>query len=400
MSIVVTRSPSPPLWAQRSEVVERKGVGHPDTICDAIMDAASVALCARYVEACGRVLHHNLDKALLVAGGTSVRLGGGVVDAPMRLVFGDRATYEVGRERIDVGGIVQASAARWLREHLRYVDPDEHVVFQNEIKPGAPELVDLFARGELGANDTSVGVGYAPLTPCERLVLDLESHVQDPKFKRRFPEIGEDVKVLGARDGADLDLIVAAAFVDRHVPSEREYFARKEEVRAAIEGYAREAWGPNGAVAVSLNALDRPGRGIAGMYLTVLGTSAESGDSGQVGRGNRANGLTNASRPMSAEAVPGKNPVSHIGKIYNVLADEIAQRIHAEVDGVREAYVRLVSRIGAPVSQPAHTIIDIAVDDGAPIERAEAAARRIAADSLAQVDALVERLTRGAVRVW
>ena len=66
------------------------------------------------------------------------------------------------------------------------------------------------------------------------------------------------------------------------------------------------------------------------MYLTLLGTSAEQGDSGQVGRGNRVCGLISLNRPMSVEAAAGKNPVSHVGKIYNVLAHELAMRIYAE----------------------------------------------------------------------
>ena len=64
----------------------------------------------------------------------------------------------------------------------------------------------------------------------------------------------------------------------------------------------------------------RHDRGAGGMYLTVLGTSADGADGGQVGRGNRVNGLISLHRPMSTEAAAGKNPVSHVGKIYNLLA--------------------------------------------------------------------------------
>jgi len=81
-----------PVEDQDIEIVERKGLGHPDTLCDAIANYASVALCHEYQRAFGRILHHNLDKALLVAGGSCPKAGGGTVEKPMRLILGDRAT--------------------------------------------------------------------------------------------------------------------------------------------------------------------------------------------------------------------------------------------------------------------------------------------------------------------
>jgi S-adenosylmethionine synthetase len=50
------------------EIVERKGLGHPDTLCDAAMEHISQALSEAYLERFGAILHHNCDKGLLVAG--------------------------------------------------------------------------------------------------------------------------------------------------------------------------------------------------------------------------------------------------------------------------------------------------------------------------------------------
>ena len=47
------------------EIVEHKGIGHPDTMCDALAEAFGVALARDYRERFGRVLHFNVDKALL-----------------------------------------------------------------------------------------------------------------------------------------------------------------------------------------------------------------------------------------------------------------------------------------------------------------------------------------------
>jgi len=86
-----------PIEKQKLEIVERKGLGHPDSICDAIMDQISVRLSRAYLEKFGAIMHHNADKSLLVAGEIETIFGGGSVKKPMLLIFGDRATFEVDR---------------------------------------------------------------------------------------------------------------------------------------------------------------------------------------------------------------------------------------------------------------------------------------------------------------
>jgi S-adenosylmethionine synthetase len=88
------------------------------------------------------------------------------------------------------------------------------------------------------------------------------------------------------------------------------------------------------------------------MYLSVLGTSADDADSGAVGRGNQVNGIIALHRPRGSEAAAGKNPVSHVGKIYSVLTHLLADQIYTQVSGVREVVVWLCSRIGDPVDRP------------------------------------------------
>ena len=385
-----------PAGQQRFELVERKGTGHPDTICDAIMEDVSRALCREYQRAFGRVLHFNVDKCLLAAGRTAPRPGGGRVIEPMRLIFGGQAAAECGGKRIDVGAIAGSTARRWLSDHLRFVDPERHVVFQNEIKEGSPELTDLFARETIGANDTSVAVGYAPLSETERLVLWCERELNSPAFKQRFPEAGEDVKVMGYRRDGELTLTVALAMVDRFLPDAAAYFARKREIAAALaERLARESRTLD-RVSVNLNTLDDPARGDAGMYLTVLGTSAECGDCGQVGRGNKVNGLISLNRPIGTEAAAGKNPVSHVGKIYTLLTQRLAARIHEQVPGVREVDVWLGSQIGAPLDQPAVAFARLVLAPGAAPAGARAAAAAVIRQGLAELDQFTAQLIRGA----
>jgi S-adenosylmethionine synthetase len=379
------------------EIVERKGLGHPDSICDAVMDRISQALSRAYLERFGAILHHNCDKGLLVAGQVERRLGGGRVLEPMRLVIGDRATAAVDKEELAVADIAVATARAWFRENLRFVDPERHLRYQVELKAGSEELASLFVgrKGVLGANDTSAAVGYAPLSETERLVLETERHLNSSAFKVRFPETGEDVKVMGIRMGRRVDLTVAMPLLDAYVGSEVEYFRRKEAVTEAFLGHIRTHLKELELGEVTLNHLDRRGTGMAGMYLSVLGTSAEDADSGEVGRGNQVNGLIALNRPRASEAAAGKNPVSHVGKIYNVLTHLLANRIYAEVPGLREVVVWLCSRIGEPVDQPRIASLQVALQPGVTLPDVAAPIRQVVQEELARMPVFCEELAEG-----
>ena len=388
-----------PVSDHEVEIVERKGVGHPDSICDAIMDRVSIALSKEYQKQFGAILHHNIDKAFLVAGDAEIRLGGGRVTDPMRLIFGDRATYSLNGKSIPINDIAISTAKRWIKEHLRFVDPDEHVVYDVQIKQGSPELVDIFSRDVPGANDTSAAVGYAPLTETERLVLSSENYMNSPAFKALFPEAGEDIKVMGFRRGKELNLTAAVAFVDKFVDSEDVYFRRKGQMHEAVEEFISGEVKTLGKVSLSLNTLDQRGRGLGGMYLSVTGTSAESGDSGQIGRGNKVNGVIALNRPMGTEAAAGKNPVSHVGKIYTVMTHQVASRIYQEVRGIREVYVWMLSQIGSPIDQPKVAAAQVILEKRARQSAATRKVREILERELAGISALTRQLAEGAFPV-
>ena len=363
-NIIVDDLKQTPLEKQRMEIVERKGLGHPDYMCDAIMDQISVSLSKEYLEKAGSILHHNVDKSLLVAGETELKFGGGIVKQPMLFVFGDRATSNINGTEIDVGDIAIKAAKDWFKENMRFIDPDKHVKYQSELKPGSVGLVDIFKRRGrvLGANDTSAAVGYAPLTRTENIVFKTERYLNSKEFKQHYPESGEDIKVMGFRNNNDLQLTIAMAFVDRFINSEENYFEKKEKIVDEIHRFVAVNTDFE-SVDVKLDTLDMRGRGIGGLYLTVLGTSADSGDSGEVGRGNRVNGLISLNRPFCSEAASGKNPVSHVGKIYNFLTFRMAQRIYDEVSELEEVYIWLLSKIGNPIDHPAAAVAQVVMKD-------------------------------------
>ncbi|MBN1928970.1 MAG: methionine adenosyltransferase [Chlorobiaceae bacterium] len=398
-NITIERAFAIPMDEQPIELVERKGVGHPDTICDSIMEAVCVDLCGYYEQHFGHICHHNIDKGLLVAGRSMPKPGGGLILEPMKLIFGDRATYTCNGQFVPVGDIAEAAAKRWISEHLRFVDPDGHLLFQNEIKPGSPELTDAFARKVIGANDTSVGVGYAPFSETERIVLAAEQHLNSAALKERFPEAGEDIKIMGYRFHRSLTLTVAIAFVDRFVTDAARYFERKAALREELQNFIASRNHRFDSVSIDINTLDDPSRGEGGMYLTVLGTSAEGGDCGQVGRGNRVSGLIPFNRPQTTEAAAGKNPVNHVGKIYNILSHELAGTIHRELAGVREVVVSLCSQIGKPVDRPLVASAQITPEPDADFTELKRQAAAIIDRELDSIGTFSRKLAAGAFRI-
>lgn len=384
-----------PVDREAVEIVERKGVGHPDSICDSAMDRISVALSREYIKRFGAVLHHNIDKGLLVAGQVEKTFGGGRVIRPMEFIIGDRATFKAGKVSIPVARIARDTVAEWFRENLRNVDVKRDVKVRVALQPGSMELADIFARkgGIRGANDTSASVGYAPLTPTERAVLETERFINSPAFKLRFPETGEDVKVMGIRRGKDLDITAACPLLAGLVRSEKEYFHKKAAIYRAIMGFLSAF--PFDRITLNLNTLDAKGHGIKGVYLSLIGTSAEDADSGQVGRGNRVNGVISLNRPMGTEAAAGKNPVSHVGKIYTVLAHRIASEIYERIEGISEVYVWLLSQIGSPIDEPKCVYIKVIPGKGMDKRAVKRTAPLIVEEFLSGIAAFTGELARG-----
>ncbi|MEM1923520.1 MAG: methionine adenosyltransferase [Pyrobaculum sp.] len=401
--IVVEKVDKTPVAQRLVEIVERKGQGHPDYIADGISEWVSRYLSRYYLENFGVILHHNVDKTLVVGGQAAPRFGGGEVLQPIYILVSGRATNEVktrdGVVKVPLGPIVVKAARDWIKQNFRFLDPDLHVVIDYKIGQGSADLVgiyDLGARTIPLANDTSVGVGYAPLTPLENLVYRTERLLNSRDFKAKYPEVGEDVKVMGVRVGRDIKLTVAAAIISRLTKDKSHYLSVKEDIKKSIEDMAAKIV-PDYNVEVTINAADKPEYDI--YYLTVTGTSAEHGDDGMTGRGNRANGLITPMRSMSLEAAAGKNPVSHVGKIYNVVAQRIADKIYAEVKGITEAYVEIVSQIGRPINEPKILNIEI-IKEGELTGEIRREIEAIARGELEKIAYITEYILRGEVSLY
>jgi S-adenosylmethionine synthetase len=403
-NIQVERAPVPPIEKQPLEIVERKGVGHPDTLLDAIVEETGRNLCRYYKSQFGRIFHMNVDKGSLAGGRARVEFGGGEMLEPIYICVVGRATTEVLDKDgtityVPYGKIALDSIKHTLKDTLRNLDPLQHVLMDYRIKSGSADLTSVFdGAGEAipRANDTSFGVGFAPLSETEQIVFQTEHLLNSDKFKRKHPEVGEDIKVMGLRTDNKIQLTVAAAIIAKHTQDKDHYAGVISDIKNATIDQAVKL--TDREVLAEINTADRPKENL--FYLTITGTSAEMGDDAGVGRGNRGNGLITPCRPMSLEATAGKNPVNHTGKLYNVLAQRAAERIIKEEARVSEAYVKILSRIGHPLDQPLVASAELVVADGASWNSVRDNVTAIVDAEVASVGTLQDLLIDGKISLF
>ena len=379
--------------AQDVEIVERKGLGHPDSLCDGIAEHVSQALAREYIDRVGKVLHYNTDETQLVAGSAAPTFGGGEVIDPIYLLITGRATKEYEGTKIPAETIALGAAREYINENFPFIDFGTEVVVDVKLGEGSGDLQEVF--GEDGkqvpmSNDTSFGVGHAPLTETEKIVLETERQLNG-RYSDENPAVGQDIKVMGKREGDEIDVTVAAAIVDQYVADIEEY----DEVITGIRNFVEDLAGKHTDRGVTVHVNTADDYEDEAIYLTTTGTSAEQGDDGSVGRGNRANGLITPNRSMSMEATSGKNPVNHIGKIYNLLSTEIARTVVDEVDGIEEIRIRLLSQIGQPIDRPHVADATLVTEDGVEISDIEADVAAIVDRELRNVTDITERVIDG-----
>ena len=362
------------------EIVERKGIGHPDSLCDGIAERISVEYtrwCQENLDAC---LHHNFDKVQLVAGEVEVGYGHGRLLKPIHIQIAGRGTPAFQGRKVPMDDIAIQAAKLHVRETMRYLDPDRHMVIDSYAGRGAEEL--QYVVDHVTANDTSFGVSHWPRSGLEHAVYETAQYI-NYELIDQFP-VGEDVKVMGMRRNGELTLTVAMPFIAARIGDATEYEEIKKAAEAAIQEYSAQL--DDRKVKVMVNTADDVANDA--VYLTLTGTSAEMGDDGAVGRGNRVNGVIAPFRSTSLEAACGKNPISHVGKVYNVLALLAAQDIIERVPTVRAVTVHVLSQIGAPLDQPLVATALVHATNGHLTPSAQADVQSVLDEHLADVSSL------------
>ncbi len=383
-NIVVTEVTGHSIEDNPVEIVERKGIGHPDSLCDGIAERISVEYTRWCEENLGVLLHHNFDKVQLVAGEVDVGYGGGHMLQPIRIQIAGRGVPSFDGRKVPLDTIAIDAAKKHVRETMRYLDPDRHMVIDSYAGRGAEEL--QYVVDHVTANDTSFGVSHWPRSGLEHAVYETAQYI-NYELIDRFP-VGEDVKVMGLRRNGELTLTVALPFMADKIADVTEYAEARDAAEATIREYASQL--DHRKVRVMVNTADDLDNDA--VYLTLTGTSAEMGDDGAVGRGNRVNGVIAPFRATSLEAACGKNPISHVGKVYNVLALQAAQDLVEQIPDVEEATVYLLSQIGAPLDQPLMANALVRPVNGSLTTSVQADVESLLDEQLAQVHDIRKRI--------
>ena len=318
------------------EIVERKGIGHPDTLADGIAEAISIEYSKVCIEKFGHVLHHNVDKLYIGAGKVERDFGKYKVIEPIKIVVNGRMSDMFGNQKLDIKKIQIESAKKYIKQIIPQIDAETDVVVEanatqicalkNWYKPES--INDLPEATRLVANDTSVCVSHYPFTIAERLAYELEKHFWEKTNKQiifTYKDIGQDIKVMVFRKGKDFDITMCIPLLSTFTNSKTYYLARVKELEKCMLSLATEIVGDKlSTISLTVNPpLEKP-------YILGLGSCVENGEEGLVGRGNSLNGIISICRPHSMEAFSGKNPVYHTGRVLGYLTEKLAKAIYEE----------------------------------------------------------------------
>ncbi|AGI47523.1 Archaeal S-adenosylmethionine synthetase [Thermoplasmatales archaeon BRNA1] len=397
-----------PVPMRQIEIVERKGIGHPDSVADNIAETVSEALCKMYKDEIGHVLHHNTDQTEVVAGRSKSQFGGGKIIKPVYVLMDGRATTVINKKGEEILLPVESTALKGVTAMLKrdypLLDLESDIILDTKLGMGSDDLTGVYKASNYLSNDTSFGVGYAPFSITDTLTFQTEQFINGKAYKKKLPEAGQDVKVMCSRVGDKITMTIACAMVDRFIEDKTAYKSAVEQLTKDVTENALDIIDKAGSkvkLKVEVNTGDDYKRNV--LYTTVTGLSQENGDDGSVGRGNRCNGLITPYRPMSMEATSGKNPITHVGKIYNVLSNKIAQDVAKKIKADAEIHVRLLSQIGHTISDPLNAAIDIiapGADANPKLPKWQQEAYSIAAEWLDNIDKVSEDIINGKIRTF
>lgn len=355
------------------EIVERKGRGHPDTLSDHLAELLSRTYSKYTRDTYGVILRHQFDKLSLMGGKCDVRFGGGNFRSPVRLLINGRATPKIGGEAVEFRDLLINAAAKFLEKELRNFKflTNCRVMWENtsnstrgmiDSKHGGNSAIhhrfhprnlkDLPEATTPIANDTAVGCAWAPYTPLEKLVLDIEQTMTSDNTWSTFPWMGSDCKIMACRSKMEVNLTVSIPQLSTYVHSVSEYKNNYDITLSIIQKIIDDSQFRN--VQVTLNPGDNTDKEM--LYLRFTGSCIESGDEGQVSRGNRIGGTISSRRPFSIEGLSGKNPSYHAGKIYSAAAWELANNIWVQQQVPCEVFI--ASQIDRPLNDPWVVIIN------------------------------------------
>lgn len=352
------------------EVVERKGIGHPDTVADQLAEITSIAFTKYCLEEFGYPLAHNVDKIGLMGGKSYIDYEVGRLEKPIRVLLNGRLTRDFAGREIPVLDIVLQAMKTQLGKALPELDVDTQVRFIDESTDYSKYSYKFHPRGvedvpelqDAYASDTVAVVSTYPNTPTENITLALEGFFYDRDGKPRFSDIGQDIKVMVRRIGRDYKITLAVPFFAKDIKNESAYWSRKDDIEKQLFMFARELLSEANSVQLFVNTQDNfrhkrneplPARAL---YLVTTGGALDFGEEGFVGRGNNRHGIIPSMRPYTMEAPYGKNPKYHAGKVLAVVADNIAVEIGERFECETEVWI--MPNNSDPLLKPSFVVVN------------------------------------------
>ena len=362
---------------QNFEVVETKGKGHPDNICDTLAEKISANYSKYCLDNYGVILRHMIDKLAILGGGSKVLYGGGSMTSPIRILVNGRFTNKYNNEIINYMEIVKKTIIDYFKElfplldikkYLEIIDNTHHnegpgVVFNsdnstNNERENFFEAINktdaLNHNNHNRCNDTSTTVSYFPMSKLEKTVLNIEKLLNSKEYKEVHPWVGSDIKVMGIRKGKTIEITSCVPLISKYVISLDDYKNKLNDIKKNIKIKTQKLF-KNNDILICLNTRDDYNNN--DLYMTLIGSAVESGDEGAVGRGNRSRGVIPFCRNFSMEAACGKNPVYHTGKLFTAIGDLISQRIYEKYHV--ENVVYCTSKMGDQIENPWNISIEL-----------------------------------------
>lgn len=349
------------------EIVERKGIGHPDTVADAVAERISVDYSKYCLEHFGAVLHHNVDKFAILGGLVGVEWGKAKMIKPVRALVNGRISESFNKNKIPLKEIYTKAIKDQLAIALPSLDTDKslEIIDHSTTYSKNPRwfnplsLDDLPDHSNLFANDTSAVVSYWPLTKSEQLVLKLEGYFYDKDQKPKFKEFGQDIKVMVVRRENKFDITLCVPFFSKYLDTPDSYWTKLHELESELTKYAKSLLDSTAIIDLKVNPHDQRKKSsidAKSFYFVAAGGALDYGEEGVVGRGNNRLGIIPSFRPYTMEAACGKNPVYHVGKVLGFLSDELAKEIAKECNCNVEVWI--VTRNADPLFEPNNIIIN------------------------------------------
>ncbi len=392
------------------DVAERKGLGHPDTLADSLAEELSRVYSLFTLSNFGVVLHHDFDKLGIVGGSSSVSFGKGIITRPIKVLLNGRASIRFGDKKIPLKELLIKTVLNFFYQKFPLLRKMDIKIIFNVSQKSSPGFInigkqqsprkfwfsprgleDLPETKLLRANDSVIACSYYPLTIADKCCLEVESFLNSKKYKRKYPWCGSDIKLQAVYINGKVELTMCVPQIAKYVSDINEYKENLETIKETVLNILFKKLDSVSDIKLFINMRDN--FEYPELYLTAIGSSIESGDIGLVGRGNRVNGLITPGKPMSIEGVCGKNPVYHAGKVGNVLAKIIAEKVYEITQKYTEVFI--LTQTGQPLECPWKIIVKTNSDNSQ-----DKRIKSIILEELTKIPEITKKIIKGRISLF